>query len=77
MATSKAISLINKAEELVESCVVDSARVIELATESGCTAYDCEFAYLAEKLNIPLVTSDKKLLAAFPDIAQSMDAFAV
>lgn len=75
MATNKAISFINKAEELVESCAVDSARVIDLAADSGCTAYDCEFVSLAERLNVPLVTSDKKLLAAFPGIAISMDAF--
>lgn len=54
---------------------VDSTRVLELADSSGCTAYDCEFAYLAEKLNVPLMTSDKKLLSAFPNIAVSMGAF--
>lgn len=51
------------------------ARVIELAAESGCTAYDCEFVSLAERLNVPLVTSDKKMFAAFPEIAISMEAF--
>lgn len=54
---------------------VASPRVLELAESSGCTAYDCEFVSLAEKLNVPLVTSDKKLLAAFPDTAVSMEAF--
>lgn len=55
---------------------VDSNRVLELAHASGCTAYDCEFVALAEKLSVPLVTSDKKVIAAFPDIAVSMEAFA-
>lgn len=54
---------------------VDSSRVLELSEESGCSAYDCEFASLAEKLNVPLVTSDKKILAAFPKIAISMGSF--
>lgn len=54
---------------------VDSARVLELASVSGCTAYDCEFVCLAERLNVPLITSDKKLLAAFPIIAVSMTDF--
>lgn len=54
---------------------VDSARVLELAEASGCSGYDCEFISLAEKLNVPFVTSDKKLLAAFPEIAVSMKAF--
>ena|SRR5438067_1580291 len=55
---------------------VESDRVLDLANRSSCTSYDCEFAYLAEKLNVLLVTSNKKLLAAFPAIARSMDAFA-
>ncbi len=54
---------------------VESGRVLELAESSGCTAYDCEFVSLAERLSVPLVTSDKKLLSAFPDLAISMDAF--
>ncbi len=54
---------------------VDSARVLELASSSGCTAYDCEFIYVAEKLNVPVVTSDKKLLAAFPAVSVSMEDF--
>lgn len=55
---------------------VDSRSVLELASRSGCTAYDCEFVSVAEQLGVPLVTSDKKLLAAFPDIAVSMKLFA-
>lgn len=55
---------------------VESHCVLELASRSGCSAYDCEFVSIAERLGVPLVTSDKKLLAAFPDIAVSMKAFA-
>ena len=55
---------------------VSSNRVLELSHTSGCTAYDCEFVVLAEQLGVKLVTSDKKLLAAFPYIAVSMAAFA-
>jgi len=54
---------------------VDSGRVLELAGASGCTAYDCEFIALAESLGVPLVTSDKKLLATFRDIAVPLSAF--
>lgn len=54
---------------------VDSKRVLELAYTSGCTAYDCEFVALAEELNARLVTSDKKILSAFPSIAISMKDF--
>lgn len=55
---------------------VDPARVLELAEASGCTAYDCEFVSLAEKLSVPLVTADKRLVSAFPDIAISLTNFA-
>lgn len=54
---------------------VASDEVLTLAANSGCTAYDCEFIYLAEILAVPLVTTDKKLLSAFPQFAQSMEAF--
>ncbi|MFM9903162.1 MAG: type II toxin-antitoxin system VapC family toxin [Pyrinomonadaceae bacterium] len=75
MSLFDVISISELAESKVESRHVDGSRVIELAAESGCTAYDCEFISLAERLSIPLVTSDKKLLAAFPTIAVSMEAF--
>jgi len=55
---------------------VDPARVLELAQSSGCTAYDCEFVSLAEKLSVSLVTADKRLVSAFPAIAISLPDFA-
>jgi len=54
---------------------IGSDRVLELADASGCTAYECEFVALAEHLDVKLVTSDRKLIAAFPDIAASMVNF--
>jgi predicted nucleic acid-binding protein len=44
---------------------VDSAAVLELAAESGCSAYDCEFVALAEYLDVPLVSADRKLQQQF------------
>jgi predicted nucleic acid-binding protein len=64
-----------KAISIVRARSISSDRVIDLATASGCTAYDCEFVSLAERLRIPLVTSDKQLLASFPSIALSMMNF--
>lgn len=65
------------AEELLSGreYMVSSDEVLALAADSGCTAYDCEFIHLAEELSVPMVTSDKKLLSAFPQIAKSMDDF--
>jgi predicted nucleic acid-binding protein len=46
---------------------VDSLEILRLAQTSGCSAYDCEFAALARRMTVKLITSDKQLLAAFPD----------
>ena len=43
--------------------------VLQLALASGCTAYDCEFVELAQRLGLPLITSDRDVLAAFPGTA--------
>lgn len=46
--------------------------VLTLVNQSTCTAYDCEFAALAQTLACKLVTEDKALLTAFPEICQSL-----
>ena len=53
---------------------VDSRRVLELVRDSSCSAYDCEFVVLAERLGVKLVTMDKKLLVAFPQHTASLAA---
>ncbi|MDO8667419.1 MAG: type II toxin-antitoxin system VapC family toxin [Gemmatimonadales bacterium] len=55
--------------------IVDSASVFALVAESRCSAYDCEFAALARQLGAPLVTSDRQILADFPEIAVSLKQF--
>ena len=42
--------------------------VLTLAKQSGCTAYDCEFVATARALNCSLITADKPLLKAFPNV---------
>ncbi|MCX6574303.1 MAG: type II toxin-antitoxin system VapC family toxin [Candidatus Aminicenantes bacterium] len=54
---------------------VVSDEVLELATATGCTAYDAEFVALARDLRVPLVTTDKELLEKFPDTAVSPEHF--
>ena len=56
-----------------EYAVADMA-VLLAAAESGCTAYDCEFVVVARDLGVPLVTEDRQVLAAFPDVARSLEA---
>jgi len=52
-----------------------SGDVLELAAETGCSAYDAEFVVLAKDLGVPLVTTDKDLLAKFPDVAVTPERF--
>ena len=48
---------------------VDTARVLSLASRSGCSTYDCEFAALAHDLGVRLVSNDAAVLRAFPEVA--------
>jgi len=72
----QANSLQREAESLLEGSEfeVDSLTVLELARDSDCSAYDCEFVALAMKLDTKLVTMDKKLLRAFPKRAIALSA---
>ncbi|MGH8469452.1 MAG: type II toxin-antitoxin system VapC family toxin [Gammaproteobacteria bacterium] len=54
---------------------VDGQAILSLALESGCSAYDCEFAWLARALRVPFVTADRQVLGAFPNTAVPGDAF--
>ena len=55
---------------------VRPARVLQLAADSGCSAYDCEFVALAVDLEVPLLTSDRQLLEAFPEVACALGSVA-
>lgn len=68
ISVEQAIILQAEAESLLVGgeFEVESQTVLELVRDSDCSAYDCEFVALAMKLNINLVTMDKKLLRAFP-----------
>ncbi|CAA9309583.1 MAG: hypothetical protein AVDCRST_MAG89-1028 [uncultured Gemmatimonadetes bacterium] len=50
-------------------------KILDLALTSGCSPYDCEFVALAMDEGVPLVTNDRKVLAAFPEIAVSIQEF--
>jgi predicted nucleic acid-binding protein len=54
---------------------VDGIAVIQLAQESGCSAYNCEFVSLAQQLGVPLVTADCRLIANFPTVVISLETF--
>jgi len=54
---------------------VSSYEVLSLASESRCSAYDCEFIAVANDLNVSLLTCDKQLLQKFPAVAISLSDF--
>lgn len=64
----QANSLQDEAEALLHGLEfeVESRLVLDLVNKSDCSAYDCEFIALAERLDTKLITMDKKLLRAFP-----------
>jgi len=72
-----AIEIVGEAELLMEGgeYTVSSLDVLNLAAQSRCSAYDCEFIALARELNIPLVTTDRQILSDFPETAVRLDAF--
>ncbi len=68
-----ALALARSAERLLggREHLVPSSEVLSLCATSGRSAYDCEFAALAMVLGVPLVTTDRAVLTAFPELAVS------
>lgn len=73
----QAQSIMNSALELMRGreYEVSSYEVLRLASESKCSAYDCEFIAAANDLKVSLVTVDRKLLREFPSVAVSLNSF--
>lgn len=76
LSLEQAYSIQTEAESLLEGREfdVDSREVFELVGSSDCSAYDCEFVALAQRLGTRLVTMDKKLLKAFPTTAVALSS---
>ena len=72
----QAYSLQREAESLLQGAEfeVETLAVLELVRDSDCSAYDCEFIALAMRLDTIMVTTDKKLLRAFPRRAIALSA---
>jgi predicted nucleic acid-binding protein len=69
------LRLQGQAESLLEGreVPVDSADVFRLVEASDCSAYDCEFVAAALALQTRLITSDRQLLRAFPEVASPLE----
>jgi predicted nucleic acid-binding protein len=73
----QAQSIMNSALELLRGreYEVSSYEVLRLASESKCSAYDCEFIAVANDLKVSLVTVDRQLLREFPTVTVSLNSF--
>ena len=75
----QALSTLREAEDLMDGQdhEVNSADVMQLVSESNCSAYDCEFVALAQEFDVSLVTSDRRILRDFPSVAVDPSEFLV
>lgn len=78
MKLKQAKQIMEEALSVLENRQVQPStdKILDLISESECTAYDCEFIALAQQLDIRLVTADKQLLNRFPDTAIALEEFA-
>ena len=69
--------IIQQAEKLLtdHEYEIPSTQIMQLVKNSQCSSYDCEFVALAHYLDVPLITTDKKILREFPETAKTIDSF--
>lgn len=77
MTLDRAGTIMVAAENALAGCehLVASGAVLELAGRARLSAYDCEYVALAQSLALPLVTEDRAVLKAFPEVALTMEGF--
>lgn len=77
LSAAEARQVMRQVEHALSGCehLVSSDAVIKVIASSSLSAYDAEFVALAKELSVPLVTEDKAVLRAFPDLALSMVGF--
>jgi len=77
LALDEILLIIQQAEKLLSDneYEISSAHIMQHVNNSYCSAYDCEFIALAQYLDVPLITTDKKVLREFPDIAKTINSY--
>lgn len=71
--------LLEHAEHFIQAaqCEVKMDTALAVAGKYAITGYDAQYVALAQSLNAPLITEDRKLREAVPGIAFSMREFLV
>jgi len=69
-AWQAAASLFDEAER-----APDGEEVLTIALRSKLSAYDAQFVAVAEELDVPLITGDRRIVAACPGRAVSLEEF--
>jgi predicted nucleic acid-binding protein len=74
---TRALAVLEQAEAVVggREGQVESKVVLDLASRSKCSTYDCEYVALAKALGVPLITVDGAILRAFPETATTPSRF--
>lgn len=74
---SQSMACIQNAERQMRDAEIHapSDAVMKKVARSSCSAYDCEYVVIAEKLGCRLYTEDKKILREFPSTAFPLSGF--
>jgi predicted nucleic acid-binding protein len=77
LTVARAVTLLGQVDEVLggREGDVNSQAVLDLASHSHCTTYDCEYVALANTLGVPLITTDRAVLTAFPKCAMTPAQF--
>lgn len=77
LTLSQCKKLLEYAERFIEIAQgeVDMDKALAVAAKYAITGYDAQYVALAQSLNAPLITEDRKLREAVPGIAFSMQEF--
>ena len=78
MTIDQALAVWHRAMRIIPGFALepDPLEVLKTSIAAKCTTYDCEYIVLARMRKLRLVTADKKVLEAVPDVAVSIEDFA-
>ena len=79
LTVARAVALMEQVDRILggREAGASNLDILTLASGSLCSTYDCEYVALATALGVPLVTTDRAVLRAFPKNALSPTGFLV